>query len=56
MNIEERADKVIERFKREELLKEDASEEALARLRKKVIQILDNKHRGVEKWKKKILK
>lgn len=46
MNIEERADKVIERFKRDGLLKEDASEKAMARFRKKVIQIIEQEYKN----------
>jgi hypothetical protein len=46
LNIEEKADKVIERFKKDGLLKEDASAEAMARLRKKVIQILESKYKN----------
>ena len=46
MNIEERADKVIERFKRDGFLKEDAGPEAMARFRKKVIQLLESKYKN----------
>lgn len=46
MNIEEKADKVIKRFKREGLLRENASAEAMARFRKKVIQILESEYKN----------